>query len=75
MIFDKYEPLPKGAKEYKKIATCHAVQINEPFVVNTKEGEFTAKKGDYLVKGVDGENYSCDKEIFEKSYEEVEVDE
>ena len=29
------------------------------------------KAFDFLVKGIKGELYSCDKEIFEKSYEKV----
>lgn len=41
------------------------------FSVITKEGLMEGKVGDYLMKGVNGEFYPCDKEIFEKSYEWV----
>ena len=55
----------------KKPIPIKAVQINEPFEVTTLEGIFHAKAGDYLIEGVKGEFYSCDKEIFESSYEEI----
>lgn len=37
--------------------------------VYTLEGEMTAKLGDYIIKGVRGEFYPCDREIFEETYE------
>lgn len=33
--------------------------------------DMTASKGDYIIKGVDGEFYPCKPDIFEKTYEEV----
>ena len=48
-----------------------AVQINEPFIVETLEGLHTGSPGDYLMVGVNNERYPCKKEIFEKSYEWV----
>lgn len=53
----------------KKPLTVHALQIHEPFVVSTLEGMLQGKAGDYLMVGIDGEKYPCDKEIFEKSYD------
>lgn len=38
-------------------------------VINTMEGNMTAKIGDYIIKGVKGEFYPCDSEIFELTYE------
>lgn len=38
-------------------------------VINTLEGAMTAKIGDYIIKGVKGEFYPCDSEIFELTYE------
>lgn len=35
----------------------------------TIEGEMLAYFGDYIVKGVDGEFYSCKPDIFEKTHE------
>jgi hypothetical protein len=31
--------------------------------------EMKGKKGDYLIKGIKGEYYPCDVEVFEESYE------
>ena len=40
--------------------------------IDTLEGEMTAQKNDYIIKGVQGEFYPCKPEIFEKTYEKVE---
>jgi hypothetical protein len=40
--------------------------------IRTLEGEMTAKKGDWIIRGVEGEFYSCKPNIFEKTYEAVE---
>lgn len=53
----------------KRPITVHAIQIHEPFEVTTMEGTLKGKPGDYLMFGVDGEKYPCDREIWEKSYE------
>ena len=39
--------------------------------IYTPEGEMTAKLGDYIIKGVNGELYPCKPDIFEKTYEKV----
>lgn len=39
--------------------------------IPTLEGVMTAKPGDYVIKGVHGEFYPCDPEIFAKTYEEL----
>jgi len=44
----------------------------EEFRVNTLEGNYKqGKPGDYLMQGIDGELYICDKLIFEKTYDFV----
>lgn len=40
-------------------------------LVRTLEGNMRGEIGDYLIKGVAGELYTCKKEIFEKTYEVV----
>ena len=52
----------------KKPVTVLAKQMNDEFVVNTMEGKVRGKKGDYLMVGVKGEMYPCDREIFEETY-------
>lgn len=36
-----------------------------------ESNSFTAKETDWIIKGVKGEFYACDNEIFMKTYEEV----
>jgi hypothetical protein len=61
-----------GFKQYMKLPLpIEAKLMDEPFVVETLEGTMQGKAGDYLVVGVDGEEYPCDGAIFRKTYEEV----
>lgn len=65
-----YTKMPQGCRLYtKRPIPIQAIQINIPFNVESKEGIMSAKAGDYLISGIKGELYSCDKEIFEESYE------
>ena len=56
-------------KEFCPSATLDKDELQ----VKTLEGVMKApnKVGDYVIKGVVGEFYICDKDIFEKTYEEV----
>lgn len=58
----------------KKPIIVHALQLNFPegFTVTTIAGTVTAKAGDYLMFGTNGEKYPCDKDIFEKTYDIIE---
>ena len=40
--------------------------------ISTLEGDMMAKKGDYIIKGIQGEFYPCKPDIFAETYEEVE---
>lgn len=40
--------------------------------IETLEGTMTASRGDWIIKGVNGEFYPCKPDIFEKTYELVE---
>lgn len=42
--------------------------LKEDTVIETLEGSMLGHKGDYLITGVNGEQYPCKKEIFEKTY-------
>ena len=53
----------------KKPVPVKCYQMNEPFKVETLEGTLKGKAGDYLMIGVRGEMYACDKEIFNETYE------
>ena len=70
--YSTYETVDGMNPCMKKPIPVHAVQINEEFRVNSLEGDaFQGKPGDYLMKGINGELYICDREIFEKSYDWV----
>ncbi len=55
----------------KKPVVVSAYQTEEDIVVHTLEGNMVANKGSYIITGIHGEIYPCQKEIFEESYEEV----
>jgi hypothetical protein len=55
----------------KRPVVVHATQMDQPFEVTTLEGKIRGKTGDYLMIGIDGEKYPCDKTIFEKTYDIV----
>lgn len=40
-------------------------------LIPTLEGVMLARQGDYVIKGIRGELYSCKPDIFEETYEEV----
>lgn len=39
--------------------------------IQTLEGKLYAKIGDYIIRGIRGELYSCKPDIFQKTYERV----
>ena len=43
--------------------------------IKTLEGTMVASRGDYIIKGVQGELYPCKPDIFNKTYTEVTIDE
>lgn len=71
-IFETFEQVENMRGCMKRPIVIHAQQIDTEFRVNTLEGNYKqGKPGDYLMKGIDGELYICDKEIFEKTYDWV----
>ena len=44
---------------------------NNSLYIGTLEGDMRAKPGDYVIRGVAGEFYPCDPEVFAQTYEEV----
>lgn len=62
--WSNYEVYPTGTKLPENERTLE-------MVVSTLEGLVKAKIGDYIIKGIRGEFYPCEKSIFEESYYEV----
>ena len=69
-IFETYEEVSDMQPCKKRPIIVHAKQMDEEFRVYTLEGNYKlGKVGDYLMRGIEGELYICDKNIFEKSYD------
>ncbi len=63
------------AKKYiKKPVVIEAYQTDVEVVIHTLEGDMIARPGDYIITGVEGEQYPCKPEIFHKTYEEYKED-
>lgn len=48
-----------------------SLKQNGSLLIDTLEGEMECRKGDWLIKGVQGELYPCKPDIFEATYELV----
>lgn len=60
-------------KKYRRIPiVIEAYQTNRALTIHTAEGDMLASKGDYIITGVNGEQYPCKPDVFEKLYEPVE---
>ena len=60
------------ARKYrKKPVVIEAYQTQEEMIIHTLEGDMKASPGDYIITGVNGEQYPCKPDIFEKTYEPV----
>jgi hypothetical protein len=44
-------------------------QVKGGLIIRTLEGDHIARIGDYIIKGVHGEFYPCNPDIFKKTYE------
>ena len=61
--------------DYNIIDTAWKVGKGAPHVlmkIHTLEGDHECAKGDYIIKGVQGEFYPCKPDIFEQTYEVAE---
>jgi len=53
----------------KKPVEIEAVRLTRPMTIETDEGTLNARPGDWLVTGVEGEQYPVKHSIFLKTYE------
>ncbi len=56
----------------KKPVIVEAYQTDKTMYIETLEGFLLADPGDYIITGVNGEQYPCKPDIFDKTYERVE---
>ena len=59
-------------KYKKKPIIVEAYQTDKVMYIETLEGIMKANAGDYIITGVNGEQYPCKPDIFEKTYEAAE---
>ena len=59
------------AKYRKKPIEIEAYQTDKELDIETLEGTMHASVGDWIITGVNGEQYPCKPDIFEKTYEPV----
>lgn len=57
---------------FAKEAVTYNIMGFEELMISTLEGIMHAPVGNYIIKGIQGEYYSCDPNIFEETYEKIE---
>lgn len=62
--FAKFDEIRQGDAENK-------IPAQYDLSIQTLEGIMQASRGDYIIKGVNGEFYPCKPDIFEKTYEKA----
>lgn len=56
----------------KKPVVVKAYITDRPMTILTLEGPMHASPGDYIITGVNGEQYPCKPDIFKRTYDLVE---
>ena len=64
----------KVKKYVKKPVVIEAYQTDKEVIIRTLEGDMRAMPGDYIITGVNGEQYPCKPDIFYRTYEEYKED-
>lgn len=63
--------LKKVQKFQKKPVIVEAYQTDVEMIIHTLEGDMKASPGDWIITGVEGEQYPCKPDIFEKTYQKI----
>ncbi len=63
--------VPEGMREcVKRPIIVKALKMTEDFRVKSLEGDFmVGKAGSFLMKDIDGNNYICEENIFNRMYD------
>lgn len=64
-------PVDEWTDVRKLPVEVEAKRVDEETQIDTREGTVWAYPGDVLLRGVEGELYPCDPEIFDETYEVV----
>lgn len=57
--------------EWPEWATALVLQDGRDLFIDTLEGRMRANLGDWIIRGVNGEQYPCKPDIFAKTYDAV----
>ena len=68
-LYDKHRNNPQKFNG-RSWQVCR-IGMDKNMSMMTLEGQMTAKIGDWIIKGVNGEIYPCKDDIFKKTYEIV----
>lgn len=60
------------AKAIKKPMIVDVFQVEHPTDIETLEGVMHANVGDWIITGINGEQWPVKKDIFEKTYDIIE---
>ena len=74
------EAIQYTGDNYKEICDFVGKELRKPMIqydtseiiIETLEGNHICSKGDFVIKGVNGEFYPCKPDIFAKTYDAVE---
>lgn len=50
---------------------CQFERTKDGLLISTLEGSMLARPGSWIIRGIKGECYPCDPEVFDITYEEV----
>lgn len=70
-FMEQYKELKTDTEKEKFEQYMDIVQRDNGIIIKTIEGDMLAREGDYVIRGVNGEYYPCNSNIFEKTYEQV----
>jgi hypothetical protein len=73
VIIEAIQWIGTNWEELEKFGSDGNIVLNPDgtLTVATLEGNHTAQKQDWIIKGIKGEIYPCKPDIFEQTYEEV----
>ncbi len=58
----------------KRPVVVEAYQTDKEMIIHTLEGDMRANVGDWIITGLRGEQYPCKSDIFEKTYESIDLE-
>jgi hypothetical protein len=58
----------------KRPVVVEAYQTDKEMIIHTLEGDMRANVGDWIITGLRGEQYPCKPDIFEKTYERIDLE-